>query len=167
MGSEEGRLGEEERLRELLEWLKARTNPETIAMILKDVRAVSLKRTTRWVIIFGRLNRVVRPIVDKYGVTGIPRSTYYDYSKTLWKWLSKYPETLWDKFIDISKEYYVEALGADAEILDAITPEAVRVIREVKEQLRRGSLGSEGAEAGHTSEAVGEAGRPGEEHGSS
>jgi hypothetical protein len=58
MGSEEGRLwSEEERLRELLEWLKARTNPETIAMILKDVRAVSLKRTTRWVIIFGNLNK--------------------------------------------------------------------------------------------------------------
>jgi ACT domain-containing protein len=160
-------LSEEEKLRELLEWLKARTNPETIAMILKDVRPISLKRTTRWVRIFLNLNKVVRPIVDKHGVTGVARSTYYDYSKTLWKWLSKYPENLWPKFIDASRAYYIEVLGAKSEVLDEITPEAVRVIREVKEQLRRGSLGSEGAEAGHTSEAVGEVGRPGEEHGSS
>jgi hypothetical protein len=166
MGSEEEKTREEEKLRETLEALKARWNPETLAMILKDVRPVALKRHTKWIIIFRRLNRVVKPIVDKYGVTGIPRILYYDYSKTLWRWLSTYPESLWDRFIDISKEYYVKALGAHAEILDAITPEAVRVIREVKEQLRRGSLGSEGAEAGNPSEALGEAGKPGEEHGS-
>jgi hypothetical protein len=160
-------VSEEEKLRELLEWLKIRTKPETIAMILKDVRPIAFKRQSRWVIVFQNLNKAVKPIIDKHGVTGVARSTYYGYSKTLWKWLSKYPITLWPKFIDASKAYYVAVLGAKSEILDDITPEAIRVISEVKEQMRRGSLGSEGAEAGHTSEAVGEAGKPGEEHGSS
>jgi len=114
-----------------IERFKARTNPWVIGAILEETHDLTIKTQIEYLKVMMTLNEVVKKIIDKHGVTGWFRVLYYDYSKTLWKHLSKYPEHTWEKFINVEKQYYVDLHGAKPEILEEITNEVVKVIKEI------------------------------------
>jgi hypothetical protein len=96
----------------VIERLKAKTKPDTLAAIFQNVHAIRLSRQIPWTRIVLRINREVKPILDKYGVVGAIRPMYYDYWRSLWKFLSKYTENVWDRYIEAVRYYYIECTSA-------------------------------------------------------
>jgi hypothetical protein len=137
--------------------LIARSNPSTIGAIIADSHEVKIERMTAWMKICFRLNKAVKPVVDKYGITGMVRVGYYDYSKSLWKFLSQYPENVWDRFIKAKFDYYVQAHGLRPDILKEVTDVTVKAIKEILSEEGVEKVGSEETGNSDSSKAVGEA----------
>jgi DNA-binding transcriptional regulator GbsR (MarR family) len=114
-----------------IERYKRKMNPLVIGAILEDTHELNVKTHIEYLKVMMILNDVVRKIMDNRGVTGMQRTVYYDYSKTLWKCLSKYPEQTWEKFINMGKTYYEKIHGAKPEILEEVTNDVVKVIKEI------------------------------------
>jgi hypothetical protein len=143
--------------------LIARSNPSTIGAIIADSHEIKIERMTAWVKICFRLNEAVKPVVDKYGITGMVRVGYYDYSKSLWKFLSKYPENVWDRYIKAVFDYYVQAHQLNPDVLKEVTDVTVKTIREIFSEVGVEKVGSEETGDSDSSKAVGEAGASGTE----
>jgi hypothetical protein len=143
--------------------LIARSNPSTIGAIIADSHEIKIERMTAWVKICFRLNNAVKPVIDKHGITGIARVNYYDYSKSLWKFLSKYPENVWDRYIKAVFDYYVQAHQANPDVLKEITDVTVKTIREIFSEVGVEKVGSEETGDSDSSKAVGEVGASGTE----
>jgi len=120
-----------------VERVKARTKPTTIGLILYDVHEVRIKRHLTWIEIMYRLDEAVHEVMDRRGITGVNRLTYHGYAKKLWKYLSRYPEKVWDKYISSVKEFYLSAHDADPDVLDEVTDAAVKAIKEILEEMRK------------------------------
>jgi hypothetical protein len=147
---------------ESVRWTWARTKPETVAAVLKDIYKVGGMRREVWLRIMFKLNDTVRVILDKYGIAGFNRTMYYDYTKSLWKWLKKYPESVWPQFIEFEFRRYADFHRLDEAVLKDLTDATVEVIREILEKGVEVPRGVEGAEGGGAGEAVGEGGGGGE-----
>jgi hypothetical protein len=153
--------------KESIKKLIARSNPSTLGAIIFDSHEIKITRMTVWVRICYRLNSAVRPILDKYGITGTLRIGYYDYSKSLWKFLSRYPESVWDRYIKAKFDYYVQAHQLDPEVLREVTDVTVKTIKEIFSEVEVESVGSNEAGNIDSSKIVGEAGAGGAEAGDS
>jgi hypothetical protein len=140
-----------------IERVKARTKPSTVAVILEDVRPVQIERTIPWMRIQLRVNNVVRSVIDKHGVTGFMRTLYYDYWRSLWKFLSKYRENVWDKYVEATKQLYITIHNLDPKILDEATDAILKTFREIFGELEGGGGGGEKVGDSDSGEAVGEA----------
>jgi|GEM_PF-4897710 len=139
-----------------LKKLVARSNPTTLSAIIADSTEVKLKKMSAWVRICYRLNRAVKPIVDKHGITGMIRVGYYDYSKSLWKFLTKYPESVWDRYIKAKFDYYVQAHQLNPEVLKEVTDVTVKTIKEILSEVGVEKVGGEETGDSGASEVVGE-----------
>jgi hypothetical protein len=142
-----------------IERLKVRTKPETVALILKEVQPLQLTRQIPYVQIMFRINRAVKSVLDRLGIAGGLRPGYYAYSKSLWKFLSKYTENVWDRYIDAVTRYYIEAHQLNPKILDEVASVTVKTIREIVSEVVGGGGGGEKTGDSDSGEAVGEAKR--------
>jgi len=145
--------------------MRVKTKPETLVTILRDVRPISLTRQEVWLRIMDRINRAVSSLLDGRGVVGMVRVMYHDYAKTLWKWLKKYPEHLWDKFVEAETHYYARVHGLSEEVLGEVAEVVKKVIRELLEVGLEVGPGGEEARGGGAGQAVGEGGGGGGEGG--
>jgi hypothetical protein len=132
----------------------ARINPSTLGAIFTDVHPVRVVRQTAWMKIMFRLNKAVREVVDKHGVTGMVRVGYYDYSKSLWKFLSVYPESVWDRYIKSIFDFYVQAHQLDPDVLKDVTDVTVKAIKEILGEVEVEKVGSEETGSGDSSKIV-------------
>ena len=137
--------------------LIARSNPSTLSAIIADSTEVKLRKMSAWVRICYKLNKAVKPIVDKYGVAGMVRVGYYDYSKSLWKFLTRYPESVWDRYIKANFDYYVQAHQLNPEVLKEVTDVTVKTIREILSGVEVEAVGSDEVGDSGSSKSVGEA----------
>jgi hypothetical protein len=139
----------------------ARLNPSTLGAIMADSHPVRVVRQTAWMKIMFRLNKVVRGVVDKHGVTGIMRMGYYDYSRSLWKFLSIYPESVWDRYIKAVFDYYVQAHQLNPDVLKDVTDVTVKAIKEILGEVEVEKVGGKETGSGDSGKALGEAGASG------
>jgi hypothetical protein len=154
-------LGTKEEL--TIKKMVARLNPSTLGAIMADAHHVRVARTTAWMKIMFRLNKAVREVVDKHGVTGMVRVGYYDYSKSLWKFLSEYPESVWDRYIKANFDYYVQAHQLNPNVLKDVTDVTVKAIKEILSEVEVEKVGSEETGNSDSSKIVGETGANGTE----
>lgn len=143
--------------------MQDRINPATLGAVLADAHPVRVKRQTAWMRIMFRLNNAVKPVLDKSGVTGIIRTMYFDYSKALWKFLSKYPESVWGRYIKANMDYYEQAHQLNHEVLVKVTDATVKAIKEIFNEVGAEKVGSEETGNSDSSKIVGEAGASGTE----
>jgi len=145
-------------LKNQLSWEKlvAKTNPATVGAILFDTRKVYLKRRRVWFAICAMLNDEVRAVLDKHGVTGTYRMIYYDFSKSLWKYLSKYPEKLWDKYVDSVTDFYVKTHDIDKDVALEIVDRVIKKAKEIFSGKEVVDVGGEEVGSDTASEALGQ-----------
>jgi hypothetical protein len=133
-----GMSGEEEKdIDEQLKLWELKTNPATVGAILADGRAVMVERLKRYSRPVWIVRKAIVPILNKHGVTGWHRMPYYDLVQTLWKWLKKYPEKLWGKYIGAIVGFYMTIFELDEKIVDEIVDVAVKTIREVLKEYNK------------------------------
>jgi hypothetical protein len=132
---------------EIREMFRVKTDPSTLSGVLTAVSEIKLNRYFKWLDIMVELNSLVRRHVDEWGLVGLQRATYYDFSKSLWKHLSKYPMSCWDRYIDGVIDYYVKIHGANREYLKVIADEVVNFLKGLMKRIEReAEVGSTGVE---------------------
>jgi hypothetical protein len=143
--------------------MQARINPATLGAIYSDSHLVRVKRQTAWMRIMFRINRAVKPVLDENQITGIIRVLYFDFSHALWKFLSKYPESVWDRYIKATTDYYEQAHQLRRDVLDKLTDATVKTIKEIFREVGAEKVGSTEIGDSDSSQALGEAGASGTE----
>jgi hypothetical protein len=94
--------------------------PETVAARFTQVKDVALARAQEGLITWASIQEVVRPILDKYGVTGTDRALYLGFANKLLTHVLRATADAGVKMAAGLKAFYVQALGADPAILDEI-----------------------------------------------
>jgi hypothetical protein len=135
---------------------KAKMKPSTVGDVLSEVYPITLERWATWRWVMGRLNDITRPILDKYGIAGMSRITYYDYGKVLWKLLSANHESRWGRCVEATKNYFITIYDLKSEILDELSEEHVKVIREIIAELKARKNVSTQTRGSDTEQAMGE-----------
>jgi hypothetical protein len=94
--------------------------PETIAARFAQVRELAMERGQLGLLYFGTVDDLVRPVLDKYGITGPTRALYLAFAKKLARHLIRHKGDAASKIAAGLKAEWVTAFGADAAILDEI-----------------------------------------------
>jgi histone H3/H4 len=99
----------------------AKFDPATIQARLTQVREIALQRAQEAQIKYATIDELVRPILDKRGVTGPMRAVYLGYAKKLTRHLERVSGDAAVKLAEGLKAYYTTAFGADPDVIDAVT----------------------------------------------
>jgi hypothetical protein len=99
----------------------AKFDPATIQARLAQVREIALQRAQEAQIKYATIDELVRPILDRQGITGPMRAVYLGYAKKLTRHLERATGQAAAKFVEGLKAYYTAAFGAEPEVLDAVT----------------------------------------------
>lgn len=99
---------------------QAKYDPTTIGARFTQVQSVALARAQEGLITFEGVQAIVRPILDKYGVSGTDRAKYLGFANKLLRHVSRASGDAAAKIASGLKAFYVTALGADPAILDEI-----------------------------------------------
>jgi hypothetical protein len=141
----------EKKKNEIKEMFRVKTDPSTLSSVLSVVSEIKLNRYFKWLDIMMELNSLVRRHVDEWGLVGLERATYYDFSKSLWKHLSRNPMSSWGRYIDGVINYYVDIHRANREYLKVIADEVVNFLKGLMKRIEReAEVGSTGVEADHS-----------------
>ncbi len=98
----------------------AKFDPATISARFTQVRDVALARAQQGLLTWASVQDLVRPILDKYGVSGTDRAKYLGFANKLLKHAMRATAESASKIAAGLKAYYVTALGADPVVLDEI-----------------------------------------------
>jgi len=98
----------------------AKYDPATISSRFTQVETVAKARAQEGLIMFAAVQDLVRPILDKYGVTGTDRGKYLGFANKLLKHIARATAESAAAIASGLKSYYVTALKADPAILDEI-----------------------------------------------
>jgi hypothetical protein len=98
----------------------AKYDPTTIGTRFAQVKDVALARAQEGILLYASVQDLVRPILDKYGVTGTDRAKYIGFANKLLAHVLRAPSQSGAKYASGLKSFYVTALGADPAILDEI-----------------------------------------------
>ena len=99
---------------------EAKYVPDTVGARFGQVKDIALKRAQAGLIEMATVDDLVRPILDKYGITGPARATYLGFAKKLMKHVMRHGGEAGKVFAQGLKAYYVTAMKADPTILDEI-----------------------------------------------
>jgi hypothetical protein len=99
----------------------AKFDPATIQARLAQIKDIALQRAQEAQIKYATIDELVRPILDKYGVTGPRRALYLGYAKKLTRHLERVSGVAASKIAEGLKAYYTSAFGAEPDVLDAVT----------------------------------------------
>jgi len=94
--------------------------PETVAARFTQVREVALERGQLGLLYFGTVDDLVRPVLDKRGITGPARALYLAFAKKLARHLVRHRGDAASKIAAGLKAEWVTAFGADPAIIDEI-----------------------------------------------
>jgi len=95
-------------------------DPTTIGTRFTQVRDVALERAQEGLITWASVQELVRPILDKYGVTGPDRAKYLGFANKLLKHISRATGDSATALASGLKSFYVTSFKADPAILDEI-----------------------------------------------
>jgi len=95
-------------------------NPTVVSTRFTDVQDVAFDRAQEGLNAIGTVRELVRPILDKYGVTGGNRATYLGFATTLYRHVIRNKGEAGSKVASGLKSYFVTAYDLDPSILDEI-----------------------------------------------
>jgi hypothetical protein len=99
---------------------KAKYDPATISNRFTQVANVAADRAQEGLLTFASVQDLVRPILDKYGVTGTQRALYLGFANKLLKHASRISDKAGSNIASGLKSFYVTSFGADPSIIDEI-----------------------------------------------
>jgi hypothetical protein len=99
---------------------KAKYDPATISARFTQVAAVASDRAQEGLQHFASVDDLVRPILDKYGVTGTDRAKYLGFAKKLLKHVGRAKGDAAIAMAQGIKAFYVTGMKADPAVLDEI-----------------------------------------------
>jgi hypothetical protein len=99
---------------------KAKYDPATVSARYTQVATVASDRAQEGLALFASVDDLVRPILDKYGVTGPDRAKYLGFAKKLLKHVGRHKGDAATAIAQGTKSFYVTGMKADPEILDEI-----------------------------------------------
>jgi hypothetical protein len=95
-------------------------DPTTVGTRFTQVKDVALERAQEGLISWASMQDLVRPILDKYGVTGPDRAKYLGFANKLLKHIGRATGDAAVALASGLKSLYVTAFKADPAILDEI-----------------------------------------------
>jgi histone H3/H4 len=98
----------------------AKFDPATIQARLAQVKDIALQRAQEAQIKYATIDELVRPILDKHGISGPARAIYLGFAKKLTRHLERVSGASAKKIAEGLKAYYSTAFGAEPEVLDAV-----------------------------------------------
>jgi hypothetical protein len=99
---------------------RAKYDPATISARFTQVADVAAARAQEGLTKYASVQDLVRPILDKYGVTGTDRAKYLGFANKLLKHALRASGDAGAAYAAGLKSFYVTALKADPAILDEI-----------------------------------------------
>jgi len=99
---------------------QAKYVPDTVGARFSQVQSVALDRAQYGLIQWASVQDLVRPVLDKYGVTGPDRAKYIGFANKLLKHVGRQSGEAGKKFAEGLKMYYVQTMGANPTICDEI-----------------------------------------------
>jgi len=99
---------------------KAKYDPTTISARFTQVASIAADRAQEGLTLFASVDDLVRPILDKYGITGPDRAKYLGFAKKLLKHVGRAKGDAAIAMANGVKAFYVTAMKADPAILDEI-----------------------------------------------
>jgi len=94
--------------------------PETVSARFSQVSDIAKERAQLGLNEWATAQDLVRPILDKYGVTGTDRAKYIGFANKLLKHMLRHSGESAKAFAEGLKSFYVTAMKADPTILDEI-----------------------------------------------
>jgi hypothetical protein len=99
---------------------KAKYDPATVSARFTQVATVASDRAQEGLTLFASVDDLVRPILDKYGVTGTDRAKYLGFAKKLLKHVGRAKGDAAIAMAQGTKAFYVTGMKADPAVLDEI-----------------------------------------------
>jgi hypothetical protein len=99
---------------------RAKYDPATISARFAQVANIAADRAQEGLQLFASVDDLVRPILDKYGITGPDRAKYLGFAKKLLKHVVRAKGDAAIAMANGIKAYYVTAMKADPAICDEI-----------------------------------------------
>jgi len=99
---------------------ESKFNPTVIGTRFTDVKTVALARAQAGLNAVATVRDLVRPILDKYGVTGGLRATYLAFGTALWKHAVRQKDQSAKLTADGLKSYFVTSYGLNPDIVNEI-----------------------------------------------
>ena len=99
---------------------RAKYVPDTVGARFGQVSDVANRRAEAGLVAWANAQDLIRPILDKYGVTGPDRAKYIGFANKLLKHMQRHKGDAGKVFAEGLKAYYVTAMKADPTILDEI-----------------------------------------------
>ena len=94
--------------------------PDTVGARFGQVKDVAFQRAQEGLVAWEAIQSIVRPILDKYGVTATDRAKYIGFANKLYRHILRHGGESAKKVAEGLKAYYVTFLNADPVILDEI-----------------------------------------------
>ena len=99
---------------------RAKYDPATISARFTQVASIAADRAQEGLMLFASVDDLVRPILDKYGVTGTARALYLGFAKKLLKHVGRVKGDAAIAMANGIKAFYVNGMKADPAICDEI-----------------------------------------------
>ena len=99
---------------------KAKYDPATVSARFTQVASIAADRAQEGLALFASVDDLVRPILDKYGVTGPDRVKYLGFAKKLLRHVGRAKGDAAIAMAQGIKAFYVTGMKADPTILDEI-----------------------------------------------
>jgi hypothetical protein len=99
---------------------RVKYDPATISARFAQVADVATARAQEGMLKYASMQDLVRPILDKYGITGTDRAKYLGFANKLLRHVARAPGEAGAAYAAGLKSYYVTSLKADPAILDEI-----------------------------------------------
>ena len=94
--------------------------PDVIGARFTEVKDVAFERAQEGLLDWASIQDIVRPILDKYGITATDRAKYLGFANKLYRIAIRHKGEALKKGAEGLKSYYVTFLNADPAVLDEI-----------------------------------------------
>jgi len=99
---------------------QAKYNPTVVSTRFTDVQPVALARAQEGLNAVATVRELVRPILDKYGVTGGTRGTYLGFALALWSRAQRQRGDPAQKIANGLSSYFTTAFDLNPDVLKEI-----------------------------------------------
>jgi hypothetical protein len=129
--TEEGKLRKKLRLAKVA--YEVKTKPIADMDYLRGIHQLAVEKKKEADVIWHEMEARVAPVLDEFGVAGPLRLSYRNYARRLLSYFLKYPESVWQSYIDALKTYYTLSQKLHGEWLDRIAEVVIQFAKDVRE----------------------------------
>jgi hypothetical protein len=129
--TEEGKLRRKLQLAEAA--YEAKTKPIADMDYLRGIHQLAVEKKKEADVIWHEMEARLAPVLDEFGVAGPLRLSYRNFGRRLLSYFLKYPESVWQSYIDALKTYYTLSQKLHGEWLDRIAEVVVQFAKDIRE----------------------------------